>query len=55
MKVSLIESKLRNKGYQILYVVRSNRKCGMSLKMNGFIKHIFDSANQAAKHFGFIN
>jgi predicted Zn-ribbon and HTH transcriptional regulator len=54
MKIKSIESRLKNKGYSISYCPRQDRKCGFVLKLNGFIKHIFDSPNQAAKHFGFI-
>jgi len=55
MKTSTIESKLKNKGYAISYCPRPGEKCGFVLKSNGFIKHIFNSANQAAIYFGFIN
>ena len=54
MKIQIIESRLKRKGYSISYHVRQNKKCGFVLKRNGFVTNIFDSANQAAKFFGFI-
>lgn len=49
MKVSQIEKAFEKRGYKVAYCSSSSNsgKCSFILKMNGFVKHSFTSANAA--------
>ena len=54
MTKDTIQERLEKQGYKITYVIRSwALRSGFQVKKGQFNK-IFDSANQAAKYFGFI-
>ena len=54
MKKDTIQHRLENQGYKITFVIRNwAQKSGFQVRKGQFNK-IFDSANQAAKYFGFI-